>query len=151
MSKIREMVEEDLEDVIECLSELSDCPFASKNSDSPVHKAFVERSRDGNCFTFVYEIIRDYTYENQVVGTATLLLERKLSHGGKLAATIQDVSINSSYQSKGIGKELVQHCIQYARALGCYKVTLNCTPDKVAFYGKCGLEESGSIEMRISI
>lgn len=38
---------------------------------------------------------------------------------------------------------LVQHLMDLAHQLGCYKVILDCSAEKVAFYERCGLTTSG--------
>ena len=38
----------------------------------------------------------------------------------------------------GIGKAMVNQCIKYAQAEGCYKVILDCNEKNIPFYVKCG-------------
>lgn len=77
----------------------------------------------------------------KVVGTASLLLERKLIRGGALCAHIEDVVVAQSQRGKGTGKLLVNHLTQLAQERGAYKVILDCAEDNVAFYEKCGFEK----------
>src|SRR5947207_3011814 len=63
--------------------------------------------------------------EDRVVGTATLLIERKFIHHGGLVGHIEDVAVHKDYQRQGIGTSLVKHITEEARKLGCYKVILN--------------------------
>ena len=74
----------------------------------------------------------------QVVGTASLLLERKFIHKGGLAGHIEDVAVHRDFQSRGAGTVLVGHATEEARKLGCYKVILNCSEHLVPFYGRLG-------------
>ena len=77
---------------------------------------------------------------NTVLGTAALLVERKFRHGGSAVGHIEDVAVEYSYQSKGLGKSLIKHLMAIARREGCYKVVLDCTAKNIPFYIKCGFE-----------
>lgn len=50
------------------------------------------------------------------------------------------------HQGKGLGLKMMQALKSVARAAGCYKSILNCSPRNEAFYAKCGYHNSG-IEM----
>jgi len=76
--------------------------------------------------------------ENQVVGTASLLVEQKFIHAGGRVGHIEDVAVRRDYQRKGVGKLLVQRTIVEAEKAGCYKVLLACFPDRVPFYERLG-------------
>ena len=49
---------------------------------------------------------------------------------------IEDVVVDSSQRGKELGKLLVCALMQLGRNLGCYKITLNCTDDKIPYYEK---------------
>jgi glucosamine-phosphate N-acetyltransferase len=85
-----------------------------------------------NSCTLVAEI------NGKVVGTATLLIERKFIHGGGRVGHIEDVSVHGDHQRQGVGTALVEHAIQTARQAGCYKVILDCFDDLVPFYERMG-------------
>jgi glucosamine-phosphate N-acetyltransferase len=76
--------------------------------------------------------------DDHLVGTLTLLVERKFIHGGGRVGHIEDVAIHREYQHRGIGSELMRHTVEEARKLGCYKLILNCFPDRVPFYERLG-------------
>lgn len=78
---------------------------------------------------------------DRVLGTASLLLERKLIRAGALCAHIEDVVVDSSARGLGLGRRLVEHLTSIARARGAYKVILDCSRDNVEFYGRCGFSE----------
>ena len=40
----------------------------------------------------------------------------------------------------GIGKNIVDYLINYAKEKGCYKAVLNCSNDNITFYEKCDLK-----------
>jgi glucosamine-phosphate N-acetyltransferase len=74
----------------------------------------------------------------EVVGTASLLLERKFLHRGGLVAHIEDVAVRRDLQRHGVGTQLIRHVTEEACRLGCYKVILNCFDDRVGFYTRLG-------------
>jgi glucosamine-phosphate N-acetyltransferase len=74
----------------------------------------------------------------KIVGTATLLIERKFIHGGGRVGHIEDVSVHGDHQRQGIGTALVEHAIKTARRAGCYKVILDCFDELVPFYERMG-------------
>jgi glucosamine-phosphate N-acetyltransferase len=77
----------------------------------------------------------------EVLGTASLVLERKFLHAGGLVGHIEDVAVRRGLQRKGVGTVLVQHAVAEARRLGCYKVILNCFEDRMGFYARLGFHE----------
>lgn len=86
----------------------------------------------------------------RIVGSASLIVETKFLHGGGRVGHIEDVVVHADSQGKGIGKRLVDHATSEARAAGCYKTILACTPANKPFYEKCGYREH-EIEMRCDL
>jgi glucosamine-phosphate N-acetyltransferase len=84
--------------------------------------------------------VRTYValWRGQVVGTASLLLERKFLHKGGLVGHIEDVAVHRDFRLRGTGTAVVGHATEEARKLGCYKVVLDCFEDLVPFYGRLG-------------
>jgi glucosamine-phosphate N-acetyltransferase len=76
--------------------------------------------------------------DNEVLGTASLLVERKFIHSGGLVGHIEDVAVRRDLQRKGLGTALMRHVVEEARRLGCYKVILDCADDRVGFYTRLG-------------
>ena len=85
--------------------------------------------------------------EDEIIGTATLHLQKKLIRDGGLASFIEDVAVREKYRGHGVGAKLIEHLIEKAKSLGCYKINLSCYPERVAFYERCGLKQE-SITMR---
>jgi len=90
-------------------------------------RVFQERLRAGHR-TYVAR------FDGRVVGSATLLLDRKFIHGGGLVGHLEDVAVHQDWQGRGLGTALVRHATAAAQALGCYKVILNCHEPLVPFY-----------------
>ncbi|KPI42187.1 Glucosamine 6-phosphate N-acetyltransferase [Cyphellophora attinorum] len=57
---------------------------------------------------------------------------------------IEDVSIASDHQGKGLGKVLINALNSVAKATGCYRCTLDCAPQNEGFYEKCGYHKGGT-------
>ena len=55
---------------------------------------------------------------------------------------IDDLCVDSACRGQGIGRQLYEHVLAYAREKGYYNVTLNvwsCNPEAMAFYQRMGL------------
>lgn len=74
----------------------------------------------------------------RVVGTASAFVYPTLLHGGRNAVHVEDVAVLPEVQGQGVGRALVEHCLDFARNVDAYKVVLNCDPRNVPFYEKCG-------------
>jgi glucosamine-phosphate N-acetyltransferase len=86
----------------------------------------------------------------KVVGTATLLLERKFIHRGGLVAHIEDVATHKDSQGQGVASALLRHVIDEARKLGCYKVVLTCYDRFAPLYAKLGFR-THDVGMRLDL
>jgi glucosamine-phosphate N-acetyltransferase len=56
---------------------------------------------------------------------------------------LEDIAVLKGYQGKGLGKRLVQALNAVAENVGCCKVILNCSEDKLPFYQKSGFVQDG--------
>ena len=88
--------------------------------------------------------------DGEVVGTTTLLLERKFIHGGGLVGHIEDVAVRQGREGKGIGSALVSAAVDRARREGCYKCILDCKEELVPFYSRLGFKRH-EVEMRLDL
>lgn len=62
--------------------------------------------------------------DGQLVGTADLLVVANLTHRGEPWAIVENVIVTSTARRVGVGRALMEHLIQLARAAGCYKLQL---------------------------
>lgn len=85
--------------------------------------------------------------DGEIVGTATLHIQRKMIRNGGVAGLIEDVAVREKHRGNKIGEQLTQHLIEKAKQLGCYKVILSCFPERVMFYERNGFVKE-SITMR---
>ncbi len=56
---------------------------------------------------------------------------------------IDDLCVEEGLRGQHIGKTLYDYVLHYAKAQGCYNVTLNvwaCNTSAMAFYEKCGMQ-----------
>jgi predicted N-acetyltransferase YhbS len=93
-----------------------------------------ERTRQG-WVTFVADA------GGRVVGTASLLVERKFIHR---VGYLEDVAVCPGWRGKGLGLALVRHAGEAARRAGCYKVVLHCRPELHTFYARAGFRPHDS-------
>jgi len=74
-----------------------------------------------------------------VVGTGSLIVERKFIHGLGLVGHVEDISVRRDQQGKKLGLKLIQALEGVGRAVGCYKVWDSCsccTPAEGSFSGE---------------
>lgn len=127
-----------------CLNALSPTPNITEGRFSQAKEIHSSRKHYG---FRTYVAVND---NKEVVGTASLLLERKFLRGGKYVAHIEDVAVHPDHQGLGIGTALVEYCIAEAKRYNTYKVILDCTPKLAEFYTKMGFRNSG-VQMRLDI
>jgi glucosamine-phosphate N-acetyltransferase len=114
---------------MECLSPVG------MNHDQLV-KVFTQRLKSG-VQTFIAVV------GAQVIGTASLHVLPKLAHQGHPAGLIEDVVVQKDSEHRGVGRALVQRCIEEAHKHGCYKITLDCKAELAPFYAQAGFAVSG--------
>lgn len=74
----------------------------------------------------------------EIIGTITLHIQKKLIRNGGIAGYIEDVAVKEKFRGNKIGYLLVQKALEKARYLGCYKVILSCFDERINFYERCG-------------
>lgn len=80
---------------------------------------------------------------NRLVATGKLIIETKFHNTGAMGH-IEDVVVDAEWRARGFGREIVLHLVDSAFAARCYKISLNCNPDQVGFYERCGFTRKGS-------
>ena len=81
-----------------------------------------------------------------VLGTYALLVMHNLAHGGTPSAVVEDVVVASDQQGRGIGRQLMTHAKEQARAAACYKLALSSNRQRHAahaFYESLGFDQHG--------
>tara|TARA_B100000424_G_scaffold57824_2_gene41889 strand:+ start:15368 stop:15835 length:468 start_codon:yes stop_codon:yes gene_type:complete len=87
--------------------------------------------------------------EHYLVGSITILIEKKLIHSMGKVAHIEDVIVHENYRKKGLGKMLINKCIEYAKEKNCYKIVLYCEEENIDFYQKCGFKKNDNQTLSI--
>jgi glucosamine-phosphate N-acetyltransferase len=108
-----------------------------------------EYTKNPNHITFVDEI-KEAGKPASIVATSSILIESKFLHCGSKVGHIEDVVVDKDARGSGLGQKIVEHCIEYARKNGCYKVILDCSNKNVPFYINCGMYLSENC-MRIDL
>jgi glucosamine-phosphate N-acetyltransferase len=139
--KITELKKEHItEELITVLSALS--PTIHTVGLKQLVKTFETRPKNIKTFVAISE--------KQIIGTVTLVIEKKFIHNCGKVAHLEDLVVSNQYRRQGIGAALIEHCIKEAKKQKCYKLILNCTKELKTYYKKCGLHKS-AIQMRVDI
>jgi GNAT superfamily N-acetyltransferase len=83
---------------------------------------------------------------DQVVGSYALLVMHNMAHGGMPSAVVEDVVVASAEQGCGIGRQMMSHAKDQAKAAGCYKLALSSNRARHAahaFYESLGFDQHG--------
>ena len=88
--------------------------------------------------------------KDEIIGSGTILYERKLIHDYGLVSHIEDIVVSQKHRGKEYGKKIINYLIQMARGNKCYKITLNCNSEVKEFYSKLGFTEHETC-MRIDL
>ena len=103
------------------------------DADLPSRKHFKTIIASENIHFFIAE-----TGEKQIVGMLSVVTY-KIPTG--LKVWIEDVVVDESQRGKGLGKDMMQHAIDYSKSLGAKSVALTSRPSRVAaneLYKKMG-------------
>lgn len=76
--------------------------------------------------------------DKDIIGTGSVILEKKISRNFKYVGHIEDIIIDKKYRGKGYGKELILYLKQFCLTNNCYKIILNCEEKNKKFYEKYG-------------
>jgi ribosomal protein S18 acetylase RimI-like enzyme len=76
-----------------------------------------------------------------IAGTVDILINRNPTHGGRPWAVIENVVVSQALRRNGIGRELMNEALRFARVANCYKVQLHSGKQRAeahAFYRSLG-------------
>ncbi|KAL2830238.1 acyl-CoA N-acyltransferase [Aspergillus cavernicola] len=81
--------------------------------------------------------------QDKIVGTGSLIVERKFIHSLGMVGHIEDIAVEKGQQGKKLGLRLIQALDFVAEEVGCYKTILDCSEANEGFYVKCGFKRAG--------
>ena len=79
----------------------------------------------------------------EILGGGSLLIERKLTHGGCTMGHVENVVVSAEHRRKGYGARIVAALVALATERGCYRIDLNCDTRLEPFYEGVGFKDSG--------
>jgi GNAT superfamily N-acetyltransferase len=82
----------------------------------------------------------------EVAGSYAFLVMHNLGHLGAPSAIVEDVVVDPASQGAGIGRQMMRHAMEQARAANCYKLMLSSNAKRErahAFYEQLGFERHG--------
>nr|WP_246206411.1 GNAT family N-acetyltransferase [Propylenella binzhouense] len=94
----------------------------------------------------LFVAVEDGAGGEAIVGTYALLVMDNIGHLGTPSAIIEDVAVAPGRQGEGIGRAMMAHAIEEARARGCYKAVLSSNARREAahaFYEGIGFTRHG--------
>lgn len=86
-------------------------------------------------------IIVLYEKDNEVIGTGSLLIEPKLTYNISYLGHIENIFVDEKYRNKGIGKQIVEYLVNYAREKLCYRIDLASEDKLINFYKGLGFNK----------
>lgn len=78
--------------------------------------------------------------DGKIVGTTTVLIEPKIIHNLSRVAHIEDVVVDSTFRTYGIGSLLMEKAVEISKEYNCYKIILDCSQKNIHFYQKFNFE-----------
>ncbi|XP_014088079.1 probable glucosamine 6-phosphate N-acetyltransferase isoform X2 [Bactrocera oleae] len=85
-----------------------------------------------------YVTVIEDTRKNEIIGAASLIIERKFIHNCAIRGRLEDVVVNDNYRGKQLGKLIVVTVSLLAQHIGCYKMSLDCKDKLIKFYESLG-------------
>ena len=126
------------ESYFQLLARLTTSPYPAENLEE-MNDLFQEVEKN----PYHHIIVIEDKSTGQVIGTGTLLIEKKFIRGISKAGHIEDIVIREDYGGKGLGKELIKILVDISEGIGCYKTILDCSEECQLFYEKCEFEKKG--------
>lgn len=98
---------------------------------------------------FFYDFIDNTLNENHIIivledekeniiGSGTIIIEKKLTYGGCNMGHIENILIDEKYRGQRYGEKLVNVLLEICAKKKCYRVDLNCNEELEQFYNKSG-------------
>jgi len=129
--KIRALTDSDYTNYLQLINQFRCTTFSEEDYKMILHKI------NKNSTIWVIE------YNNELIGTATLIYEYKFIRNIVKLSHVEDVCIDHRYRNKGLGTILLKFLVNEATNEQCYKIILDCDETLEHFYNKSGFKKNG--------
>jgi glucosamine-phosphate N-acetyltransferase len=126
MALIRNIIESDYINYIK----LIDSNISEKNYNDFINNTLSE-----------YHVILVIELDDTIIGTGTLIIEKKMTYGGCKMGHIENILIDEKFRGKGYVEKLMEELLSISKKKKCYRVDLNCNSELKHFYEKNGFNE----------
>ena len=150
--EIREATEADLQSVVLMLADDHLGRQREAPGDPAYLRAFRAMTAQGGNHLFV-GVINGGVMNEGVAACAQLIFQPGLSRTGSLRATVEGVRVASALRGRGLGEQIIRHCIQHARMGGAALVQLTSDmsrTDAHRFYKRLGFDVT-SLGMKLML
>jgi len=120
--------------LFEVLSVLTVAPNLSQK----VYETTFRRLKSSSNTYFTVVVVQKAA--NKIVGAGTIVMEQKLVRNAGLIGHIEDIAVSKTMQGRKLGLRIINTLEQIGRAMGCYKIILDCSKENIPFYEKCGFK-----------
>ncbi len=131
----------DLPRIVELLQQLS---LGAVSREDPSDLAPYERAfRDIDAGPHQQVLVADYDY--RVAGCVSLTVVPNLSYRGRPYLLVESMVVDDDLRGKGIGRALVERCIEEAKEAGCFRLQLTSNrarDDAHRFWERAGFVHS---------
>ncbi|ACM34354.1 GNAT family N-acetyltransferase [[Acidovorax] ebreus] len=139
---VREATADDLPDVLALYAQpgLDDAQVLDLERAREIHAQFARYPH------YHLYVACDADAPDRVVASYALLVMHNLAHMGTPSAIAEDVVVDAACRGQGIGRRLMAHAVERARAAGCYKLALSSNRRRTqahGFYESLGFERHG--------
>ena len=135
---IRESTENDIPSILNLLYELE----RPRPLDDNEIKIFKNKIQD--YFSDSHKTILVSEKEKEIVGIVSIIYLQRLNRA-KLEMYIPELIVTEKFRYSGVGKKMIQYCIDIAKKKGCYRIRLesgNQRKESHIFYKSIGFEQS---------
>lgn len=143
---IRKAQLSDMPRLLDLLHQLSPIANLEKEKNRAELRSVLKRILSNNDYFLMVAEIGD-----EIVATATLLIQENLSHQGRPYGHIENVVTDQKYRNNNVGEKMIHFLVQVASFKNCYKVILNCSLSNIHFYQKSGFKRDLQTEMRLDL
>jgi NDP-sugar pyrophosphorylase family protein len=123
---------ENLNNVLDCLSQLTKTPYVD-------HKILLEHISDSPNRGKYTHVVK---FDHRIIGLGSIIIENKIIRNMSSVGHIEDIVIHKDFRKYGMAKKLLNQLIDIGKQNNCYKIILNCSEEVIGFYEKVGFKQS---------